>query len=603
MNQDQEEQPREPGPDFVFEVSWEVCNKVGGISTVIASKAKQMLEHYGDRFMLIGPYFYDKARASFQEEPCPGTLKECAASLEKEGIIAHFGRWLIPGNPRTVLLEFSGFSKNTNSIKKELWETYKIDSLGTAYHDYDEPVVWGYAAARLIEGIMQAHPEKKAVVHAHEWLSGSAVLCLKKKQPRIATVFTTHATMLGRTIAGSGRDLYDELEEIDPEAEAARYGIRAKHLTEVACANTADVFTTVSEITALEAERILGKAPDIITPNGLDMSSFPTFEELSINHRNFRMKINEFLMAYFFPYYSFDTSKTLLFFIVGRYEFHVKGIDLFIDSLAELNQMLKEEGSEKTVAAFFFIPANIRGVKPVVLENKTFFNDIKDTINDSIKEIEGHLLEYVLSRSEVCEDNLFSEEKKEELKRKLMRMEKKGNPPLSTHDLVDNESDPILSAFRRKGLLNAKDDKVKVIYYPVYLNGADGLLDLDYYETIQGTHLGVFPSAYEPWGYTPLETGALGVASVTSDAAGFGRFIRGQTRDEAPGIFVIDRFRKSYDEAKDQLTKTLHFFTELTKSERVKNKMEARRLASLAEWRDLIKAYFSAHRMALLKTP
>ncbi len=589
--------------EFFFEVSWEVCNKVGGIYTVVKSKILPMKKFYGDKYFAIGPYFMDKAAGQFQELLPPTQLKNIFEKLKSEGIYCHFGTWLVPGDPKTILIDYSEFSKNTNDIKKKLWEEYKIDSLNTEYHDFDEPVVWSFAVGRLLEEIA-ALGDGSLVAQFHEWLSGGALLHLKMQNSKIAKVFTTHATILGRTLSGRNGDLYSEINDMDPKKKAYELGIGSKHQMESACAQNADVFTTVSEITAIEAEALLDRKPEVLLPNGLDMEKFPTLEKATLRHRIFREKIRQFIMYYFFPYYKFDLEKTLIFFIAGRYEFHDKGIDIFIKALANLNERLKKENSNKTIVSFFWIPAGFRGIRHEILENKTIFKDIKDYTDDSKKEIIERLLYGLISQKSLTPRFLLGEETVQEINKGIIRLNKYTGktPPLSTHYLNNEDQDAIMQSFKKFGLTNKKEDKVKVVFYPLYLNGADRLLDLTYYESMTGSHLGVFPSYYEPWGYTPLEAGALGVASVTTDCAGFGRYLLEKAAvTRYPGIHVLKRLNESDDKVTDELTNILYDYSTITKHERIEHKIRAKRLASLADWKILVENYIKAHNLALEK--
>ncbi len=587
--------------DVVFEVSWEVCNKVGGIYTVVKSKAGYMTKSYSNYF-LVGPYFIKKAHGEFIEEMPPEDIKQVFQKLKPEGIDCHYGKWLIDGQPRCILLDFTGFTKTTNDIKKRNWDNYSIDSLNTQYFDYDEPVVWSTAAGRLIEELSYVWKDKKIVAQFHEWLCASGLLHLKKAKAKVGTVFTTHATILGRTIASSHKDLYSIYAKIDPVKEAYNYGIQAKYLTEMEGAKNADIFTTVSEITGMEAEHLLKKKPDVILPNGLDVSKFPGFEDASIKHKMFKRKIYEFLVYYFFPYYEFDLLNTLIFFLCGRYEFHDKGIDVFIKALGKLNGQMKSKNSEKTVVAFFWVPGNVRGVKPDLLENQYFYKDIKDSVDDEISDIRAMILKNLVSQTEITKESIFSEDFRSEVNVKVLKFKKAGSPPLSTHDLFDEQNDEILNAFKKNGLNNRKEDKVKVVFYSTYLTGADGLLDTSYYESMLGGHLGVFPSYYEPWGYTPLEGAALSVASVTTDLSGFGRFVCSNCSPEKQaGVYVLKRMGVSDDEFVNSLAETLYHYTLLTKSGRINNKIKARNLAAMADWRIFVKNYVDAHNAALDK--
>ncbi len=586
--------------DIVFEVSWEVCNKVGGIYTVVKSKAARMVEVYNENYFMIGPYFASKALAEFQEEVPNEFCKEPFEELRKLGIICHFGKWLIEGSPYAILIDFANYSPRINDIKRELWEWYGIDSL-RAQSDYDEPVAWAYVVGMLIERLSKCYGSKKAVAHFHEWLSGVALLYLKKKDVNAATVFTTHATVLGRTLASSDVDLYNLWEKINPDEEVYKYYVEAKHLVEKNAAMCADVFTTVSEITGMEASHLLKKKPDALLPNGLDISKFPTFDDLSIKHRFQRDKIREFLLYYFFPYYTFDLKETLIYFLAGRYEFHDKGIDIFIKSLGKLNEKLKQEKSKKTVIAFVWVPANIRNIRPELLENKTLYQDVKDALEEVIDDVEKNIIYSFVSGKKASKESLFDDDFLTEMKIRVGRFVKKGKPPLLTHDLYDN-NDTILKTIISAGLKNEEQDPVKIIYYPIYLSGADGLLNLNYYEAMQGSHLGIFPSYYEPWGYTPLEAGALGVSSVTTDLAGFGRyFYKEFAKNDIPGIFLLKRLNRSSEDAVSQLVNVMLNFANLPREDRIANKMQARKIASMANWKIFVNNYIEAHNSAVEK--
>ncbi|MBI2649832.1 glycogen/starch synthase [Candidatus Woesearchaeota archaeon] len=586
--------------DVLFEVSWEVCNKVGGIYTVVKSKAAKMVETYGDNYFMVGPYFASKAIGQFQEEIPDEICKAPFEELKKLGVICHFGKWLTEGNPSVILVDFVNYKYRINDIKRELWDWYKIDSL-RATADYDEPVVWAYTAGMLIEKLSQCFQNKKIVAHFHEWLSGAGLLYLKKKNARIATVFTTHATVLGRTLASSNIDLYNVWNRINPDQEVYKYNIEAKHLIEKNSASFADAFTTVSEITGMEASYLLKKKPDVLLPNGLDIGKFPTFEEVVIKHKLQRDRIREFMLYYFFPYYTFDPKETLIYFIAGRYEFHDKGIDIYIKALGKLNEKLKQLKSKKTIIAFIWVPANFRNIRPELLENKTLYQDIKDALEESIPDVEKNIIYSFVADKKAAKETLFDEEFLTEMKTRIARFLKKGRPPLLTHDLYD-ENDIILKTIIAANLKNEEQDPVKIVYYPIYLSGADGLLNLNYYEAMQGSHLGIFPSYYEPWGYTPLEAGALGVSSVTTDLAGFGRYFCAECmQTETPGIFVLKRLNRNDDDVVSQLVNVMFNFANLSREDRIANKLQARKTASMADWKTFVNRYIEAHNMAVGK--
>ena len=589
------------GADILLEVSWEICNKVGGINTVIKSKTPRVLEQYGDkRYIVIGPYFVNKVAGEFEELPHPKIFHKVCNDLEKEGIKLHFGKWLIKGEPKTILIDFEGYLGRGNEVKKELWEKFGVDSI-RAGEDYSEPLIWGYAVGKTIQRITEIFPDRKLVAQFHEWLAGSALLYLKANNVKIATVFTTHATILGRTLASSNVELYKYIKKFDPVKEAYNYGIESKFLLEKQAAQKADVFTTVSEITGIETQYLLGRKPDVLLPNGLDMEKFPTFDEASIQHRTMRNKIKEFLSYYFFPYYQFNMDDTLIYFLAGRYEFKDKGIDVFISALSKLNAKMRKNKSKKTVVAFIWVPAYVDSVSQQILVNKTHFDDLRDSLTDEMSEIKERIMFNIMAGKEIKTNTIFDLVFLTATKKKLMRFKSKGKPSTSTHTLK-NKNDLILDALAKVGLDNSATNPVKVVFYPIYLTGADGLLDLSYYECMQGSHLGVFPSFYEPWGYTPLEAAALGTSSVTTDLAGFGKYIlKTKLNPRTPGVFVLKREYKSDEEISNDLTDFMFDFLKFTKHDRVQNKMNAKAIAAKADWKFLIKEYVKAHNLALRK--
>ncbi|MFA6437594.1 MAG: glycogen/starch synthase [Candidatus Paceibacterota bacterium] len=582
---------------MLFEVCWEVCNKVGGIYTVLTSKASRIKDIFKDNYFLIGPYFLNKAKGEFQEITPPEGLKIVFSSLLKEGIDCHYGKWVIGGEPNTILVDFNNHYPYINEIKGKLWEKYKIDSLGTQ-SDFNDPVLWSWCVGRLIEVIQNNHKENNIIVHCHEWLSGTALIYLDKNNTKVKKVFTTHATVLGRALSSNNYPLYDDLSSIDINKEIYAMGVAAKHQVEKISANISDILTTVSEITAMEVKYFLGRKPDQLLPNGLSLSKSLTFEDISLSHRLQRDRMREFLLYYFFPYYSFDPKKSLFYFMSGRNEFHNKGIDVFIDALAELNKLLvnNSKQDDKTIICFLWVPAGISGIRPDLREAREVFSDVEQTIEASRVTTESNLLYDIMAEKPLSIETLFEQDTLRRIKKQLLKLKKNsGLPPTSSHDFIDN-NDPMLVYLKEKGLTNKKEDKVKVIIYPDYLTGSDGLLNLSYDECVQGSHLGIFPSYYEPWGYTPLETAALGVAAVTTDLAGFGRFIEPViTNKDNPGIFINRRYKKSYDESVKDLSNILYRYSQFSYDERVRNKIEASNLSRLANWDNLIENYLSIY--------
>lgn len=576
-----------PKADILIESSFEVCNKVGGIYTVVTSKAAIINEAYLDYF-LVGPYYQDKA-FELEQQPPPEFLKKPFAELAAQGINCVFGKWQVKGEPYTILVDFKNKLGDANDIKKQLWESYQVDTLFSNY-DFTEPMVWAWCVGKLIEKISE-NTSKKIVTHFHEWLAGISLLYLKKYKPQIPTVFTTHATMLGRSIAGTGDKLYSIIDTIQPYEEARRRGVIDKFTTELACAKYTNIFTTVSEITGYEAEKLLGRKPEVLVLNGLDINRFPTFEETSIMHRKNRDIMREFLSYYFEPYYDIDFKESLNMFIFGRNEFKNKGVDIFIKSLSKLNKELTQ--TDKTVFAFFFIPCSASSIRFDLLDAKNKYHQIKEMVENESEALKQNIISNLLSDKDAGV-NLLSKNFMQTIKKNVMHFKKLGLPPLSTHNVDENE--PMLKAFRENNLLNREEDKVKVILYPIYVSNNDGLLNLSYYEAITAGHLGVFPSYYEPWGYTPLESAALGVPAVTSDLAGFGRYIKDKATKG--GIFVLDRQNVSEEKSVENFKNMMLDYVKLTQQKRVEQKIIAKELAAVADWSVLAKNYIIAQNMA-----
>jgi len=588
-----------PNADYVFEVSWEVCNKAGGINTVIKTKASYMMSYYTNYF-LIGPYFKDKADVEFQQEEAPAFLRGIFLELKSQGILCYYGRWGVRGEPNTILVDFQSLFPEKNNIKAKLWENYRVDSLNAPY-DFDEPIIWSWAIGILLEKISRVLSKMKIIAHFHEWLSGAGLLYLKIHNSSIRTVFTTHATMLGRTLAGNGFDLYNQLGKFDPVQKAKEYNILAKHTLEVACAKATDIFTTVSEVTSMEAEKLLGRKADVLLLNGIDVERFPTIEETSIKHVTCRSIIQEFLIYHFFPYYTFELKHNLIFFFASRYEFYNKGIDILIKALGLLNKKLREEGTLRTVSVFFWVPMRTYGVKVELLENKNYYRHIKNLVNLKSNQILQQIVNDFISRTLSIEESFFERDFMRELKRNILTFQRTGNPSVLTHNIENEAHDPLVQGLIAEGLDNKPDDKVKVIVYPVYLNGNDGLLNLPYYDAMAGCHFGIFPSYYEPWGYTPLEAAAMGIASLTSDLSGFGEYIQNKLLKENSGLYILKMFRKTKEQQIKDLANIMYTYATLDHAERVQNKINAKYLSNLADWKHFVKFYIVAHNKALEK--
>jgi glycogen(starch) synthase len=589
---------------IVFEVSHEVAHKVGGIYAVIASKAPQMRKRFKE-YYAIGPYDPKSVAIDFEEVDEHPFHKLCH-DLEMEGIKCVYGRWVRADRVNCILIDPIGLRKKLNDIKTDLWTEYGIDSLRCDAL-FDDSAVWSKAVGMVLERILKLDEFKneQVICQFHEWLTGAGLLHLKSAKAKAGLVFTTHATTLGRTMAERGEDLVKKVDEgiklkrVVKDEHAKAYGIEAIHTLEKACAQNADVFTTVSKVTADEAEYVLGRYPDALTLNGLAIDNYPSMEELSISHKEFRQRIKHFVMSFFSPYYKIDTKNCLYFFTSGRYEYHNKGFDILLDALGVLNQRLKEENSKKTAVVFLWIPAQTKGGNLEVLDNLAVFDSIEDEVLENLDEIREHILESVSMGKLPTKTDIFDKPFLYNLKQMMARMRSKAGkaPPICALELSD-QNDLILKVLKEKGLDNSEDDRVKIVYYPTYLSSADGLLNLNYNDAITGCHLGIFPSYYEPWGYTPLETAAMAVPSVTTNQAGFGRFIEDFVKEDKSAIVVLDR-KKGDKKTVEQLAEHLHFILNTTRKERVQKKIEAKRLSEVADWGNLITNYISAYGMAL----
>ncbi|MFB6147727.1 MAG: glycogen/starch synthase, partial [Candidatus Nanohaloarchaea archaeon] len=374
--------------DNFIEVSYEAAHKVGGIYQVLKSKAGRMKDFYGDDYYTIGFYDPDSAADEFAPRECPPELEQLKKA--ENGIEIHCGVWRVEGQPKCILVDASEMEKSADEIKEELYEEHGIDSIN-AGQDFNEPVRWSYAAGKVVSALEQG-VEGDTVVQLHEWLSGPAMMNYDAP-----TVFTTHATVLGRTLSNADYDL-DRLIEEDAveDSMAEEHGVKAKHQTEKMAAGESDVFTTVSKVTGREAEAVLGVEPDMILPNGFNVREFPSLEELSYQHKKKKQEMKEFLRAYFEPYYDVDLEDDpRILFISGRYEFHNKGIDTFIDALAELNE---QDGDDFFV--FFFVPTDVNQVKPEVLENMSLYQELEDYVDSVTPRMRSSLIDALTSGSD-----------------------------------------------------------------------------------------------------------------------------------------------------------------------------------------------------------
>lgn len=590
-----------PTNEMLYEVSYEAGNRVGGIHTVLVSKAKYLKKIYGKNYLAIGFYNQKNALMEVVEKDPPPFMKTAFRELEKEGIRCVYGLWADAHDVPIILVDPLVFQRdNTDNINTLLWDRYKIDSLNT-WNDYREPVAWSYAVGKLIEKLARNQPEKKIVAHFHEWLAGAGLLYLKMNEVGVATVFTTHATTLGRTMA-SKMDMSFLLDGIDPKEKAYQYGVAAKHLMENVAAKEADVFTTVSDVVAEEVKRVLGREPDVITVNALDFEVVPTQSEISVESAKYRKRMDEFLRAYFTPYYPMDAASCPVVFTAGRYEFENKGYDIFIDALGELNRRLRN--SKRNIIAFIWVPRGTIAPKDEVVKNFLVYDRLKDLLDSDWEKIKENIITKLSQGEELDKSDLISNEIMADLKTSFSKIRSRIglNPPLNAFQLSSGEDeDPIIKRLKENGLDNKEKDSVKVIFYPVYLNREDELLGLDYKEALIACNVGVMLSRYEPWGYMGHETAVYGNISIITDYSGFGRFVQKNYRpdDDANPVEVVEAVGKSNGEVVKKVADLLEMYVKMKNEKRKRIELKAYDVAKLACWEEQIKNYTDSYDLAL----
>ncbi|MFZ4740362.1 MAG: alpha-glucan family phosphorylase [Bacteroidales bacterium] len=534
-------------PDYIFETSWEVCNKVGGIYTVLSTKALSLVNDYKDNYIVIGPDIWmgNTPNPEFTEDKY--LYKSWREEAEANGLRLRIGRWNIAGNPITILVDFTHYFADKDKVFAAFWEHYKLDSLSGQW-DYIEPALFGYAAAKIIESFYDYNlsANDKIIAHFHEWMTGTGILYLKKFVPQVGTVFTTHATVLGRCIAGNGLPLYNNLQSYNADVISKEFGVVSKYSLEKLSAIEADGFTTVSEITNNECKQFFGKAVDFVTPNGFEDSFVPTTEFFDTKRVDAREKIFSVFSALINQPLKEDS---LLIINSGRYEFKNKGIDLFIDALGELN---KRKDLTREIIAVIAVPAHQAGLNYELLDRigkPDFTNPISN--------------KYL------------------------------------THRLYDADKDPVLEYIRKNGLNNSPEDKVKIFFIPAYLNGNDGVFNMEYYDFLIGFDGSVFPSYYEPWGYTPMESLAFHIPTITTTLAGFGLWIKTDHDLTQSCINVIERTDTNDLEVVNQIANTV-FTCSLKSPESI---LEIRKqsfdISRSALWKNLITYYHKTYSLAI----
>lgn len=590
---------------FLIEVAWETCNQVGGIYTVIRTKVPSMVEKWGNDYLLLGPYFAQTAAAEFEALPVTDEtpLERAILWMREQGLTVYYGNWLITGKPKIVLFDFGSIYDQVNAIKGRIWDNHKISTLGVE-ELVNQTIALGEMIRLFLGQLAQENKSKtNIVVHFHEWMAATCLPDLKKEKVKISTVFTTHATMLGRYLAGNVPNFYDVIDRFDWHKEAKHYGIEAQACFERAAAQKADVLTTVSDITAKECQYFLGRIPELILPNGLNIQRFAALHEHQNLHSKYKKSISDFVMGHFFQNQPFDLDQTLYLFTSGRFEYTNKGYDLTLDALKILNKKMKEAGSKKTVVMFFITKQPYHSIDPEVLHSRAVLDEIRENCLAIEKEVGEKLFQASASSKDLTlpDLNQFVDEYwRMRLRRTVQTWKTNSKPKVVTHLL--KQEDDIIRNLQRTGLMNNADDQVKIVYHPDFIVSTNPLFGLDYGQFVRGCHLGVFPSYYEPWGYTPLECMARGVPTVTSDLSGFGDYMMQIMRDyEQWGVSVVNRKTQNYEESAEQLANLLFKFVQQSQRDRITQRNRVESIADTFDWSNLRSYYDTAHELAVLK--
>ena len=586
---------------YVFEISWEVVNKVGGIYTVIRSKSGVTVEELGDNYFLIGPYNREQCQTEVEIlEPEDKVVQDVISSMRNEGLHVVYGKWLIEGNPKVILFDIESSRNFLDSWRKDLWDRCHI---GIPHHDTEclNLLLFGGLVAWFMGTFnSKLNNDRAMMAHFHEWMSGIGLLFIRCRHHDVCTIFTTHATLLGRYLCAGNVDFYNNLENIDVEKEASDRQIYHRYCIERGSATLAHVFTTVSQITADEAEHLLKRKPDVVTPNGLNIIKYTALHEFQNLHAKSKEKIHEFVRGHFYGNLDFDLDKTLYFFIAGRYEYRNKGADLFLDAMSRLNQLLKSANSDATVIAFMIFPAKTNNFNVESLRGQAYLKQLRLTLSEIHDNMGKKLFDVAMSGKLPDGPELLEANDLTSLKRCLLATHNSRNAPIVTHNMLEDREDPILNNIRRLRMFNQKTDRVKIIFYPEFLSKVNPLFSIDYEEFVRGCHLGVFPSYYEPWGYTPAECTVMGVPNISTNLSGFGRFMDEHIDyPEFYGIYVIDRRFKSVKEITEQMSDQMYSFSKMSRRQRIILRNRTERLSDLLDWKNLGIYYQQARILAL----
>ncbi|MFO7257527.1 MAG: glycogen/starch synthase [Bacteroidota bacterium] len=599
--------PRKFPAAYLIEVSWEICNQVGGIYTVMRSKVPAMVANWGTNYCMLGPYVGRAIQAELEPlDQTADVFGQAAAKLRNKGYDVHYAEWLVTGRPRVVLFNPHVIEDKTlNVVKYLLWKNHGI-GMPADNALINDVVSLAFQVKMFLDELMALiEPERPVIAHFHEWMAGLPILDIRRENMRIKTIFTTHATQLGRHLAINSPMFYAHLPFFKWEEEARKFNIETEVRIEFTCANKADLLTTVSAVTARECKHLLKRNPEYILPNGLNIERFEALFEFQNLHATYKDEIHQFVMGHFFQSYSFDLDKTMYFFTSGRYEFKNKGFDLTLEALYRLNQRLKAENADVTVVMFFVTRRDFTHIRPEVLQSRAVMEEIRQTC----MAIERQVGKRLFLESTVREDHrlpnlsdFVDDYWKLRYRRIIQSWKSKKNPDVLTHQLVDEEHDEIYQFLKSRNMLNHADDKVKIVYHPDFINSSSPLFAMEYNQFVRGCNLGIFPSYYEPWGYTPLECMASGIPAITSDLSGFGDYLLHHLpQHEDYGLHVIERGKRTFDYSANQLMEVMYNFLQQSRRERIMQRNNVENNSGIFDWLNLISYYQEAYQ-ALLRS-
>lgn len=589
---------------LLVEVSWEACNQVGGIYTVLRSKSPYITDQFGDNYCLIGPSLHHNDPTEFDEiKEANNPFCQAAIKMREFGFDAKYGKWLVTGRPNIILLNpFSVYDK-LGEIKYQMWEHHDISFPDDEM--INQVVAFGALTKTFFNILANKRTKKHHIIgHFHEWMAGIPIPELRLENVDMSIVFTTHATLLGRYLAMNDTEFYNHLPFFDWHKESKYFNIESQVKMERAATHGAHIFTTVSEVTANECQHLLGRKPDHILPNGINIERFAALHEFQNLHREYKEKIDNFVLGHFFQSYSFDLDNTLYFFTSGRFEFRNKGFDLTLEALSRLNNMMKRDKINRTVVMFFVTRQPFYSINPDVLHSRAMMNELKNICHEIEQQVGMRLFYHAADLEEnklPILNNFLDDYLRLKFRRTLQTWKSHRLPAVVTHNLINDGSDEILNFLRHSNLVNKEEDRVKIVYHPDFISQTNPLFSgMEYRSFVRGCNLGIFPSFYEPWGYTPLESLASGIPAVTSNLSGFGDYVVKQiSNHKAKGIYVIDKINQNYDQSAQQLANYLYEFVRFELRERIEMRNRAEATSVVFDWQYLGKYYHAAYLSAL----